>query len=70
MMQELWVFQTRADGIYILIEEIGGQGEMGPFARMEEARSALADYLRSVPLPADPPVAFASPRVMGRTKAE
>ena len=67
MMQELWVFETRPAGIFVLIEEIGGQGEMGPFARMEDARSALGSYLGSHP---DLPDIIPSRRVLGSGEVE
>jgi hypothetical protein len=60
LLTEQWRFETRADGVYVAIEEIGGQGELGPFVDVATARMALVAYLRDE-LP--DPLAIKIPRV-------
>lgn len=46
-----WLVETRADGLYVLVEEVGGQGELGPFPDFNTARQGLIAYLGSDPEP-------------------
>lgn len=46
-----WLVETRADGLYVLVEEVGGQGELGPFPDLDAARQGLIAYLGSGPEP-------------------
>lgn len=46
-----WLVETRADGLYVLVEEVGGQGELGPFHDLDAARQGLIAYLGSGPEP-------------------
>jgi hypothetical protein len=61
LLSEAWRFEARENGVYVAVEEIGGQGELGPFADLPAARIALLGYWRDER--PDP----LTPRLTGRT---
>jgi hypothetical protein len=53
--EDNWRVERRADGLYVMIEEIGGLGALGPFTDLDAARRGLAAYLSgTLPEPASP----------------
>jgi hypothetical protein len=50
LFHENWRLEQRADGLYVIIEEIGGLGALGPFADAEAARIGFARYFLGLDL--------------------
>ena len=44
LFHENWRHEQRADGLYVIIEEIGGLGALGPFPDANAARIGFARY--------------------------
>jgi len=44
LFHENWRHEQRADGLYVIIEEIGGLGALGPFPDADAARIGFARY--------------------------
>jgi hypothetical protein len=57
LFHENWRLEQRTDGLYVIIEEIGGLGALGPFADAEAARIGFARYFLGLdPAPPSGPV--------------
>lgn len=50
LFHENWRHEQRADGLYVIIEEIGGLGALGPFPDAEAARIGFARYFLGLDL--------------------
>jgi hypothetical protein len=50
LFHENWRLERRTDGLYVIIEEIGGLGALGPFADAEAARIGFARYFLGLDL--------------------
>ena len=60
LFHENWRHEQRADGLYVIIEEIGGLGALGPFPDAEAARIGFARYFLGLDLA--PPSAPVPPK--------
>jgi len=60
LFHENWRHEQRADGLYVIIEEIGGLGALGPFPDAEAARIGFARYFLGLDLA--PPSASVLPK--------
>ena len=50
LFHENWRIEQRSDGLYVIIEEIGGLGALGPFADADAARIGFARYFLGLDL--------------------